>query len=155
MRTPSLLRPVVREIGHRLTIIPRALNAILVLPRLVEQLDRVVRNTDRLAAISTELHRVASSTDHLTAIADHTDRLVENTIVLPRTHSELIVMQAAIVEMQGSTSAMATDLSKLVGLESAVPPLLPLLRAGRQARRSVDRDPRTALRGDRPRWPLD
>ena len=30
--------------------------------------------------------------------------------------------------MQGSTSAMATDVSKLVGLESAGPPLLPLLR---------------------------
>ena len=104
------------------------LDAVLVLPRLADALDEVVTNTGRLVHISADLHRVARNTDYLAAIANHTDRLVDNTLVLPRTHSELIVMRAAIVEMQGSTSAMATDVSKLVGLESAVPPLLPLLR---------------------------
>lgn len=128
LRVPRLLRPVARGIGRGVTIVPRALNAILILPRLAEQLDQVVTNTDRLPLISGELRRVALNTDHLTAIADHTDRLVTNTIVLPRTHSELVVMRAAIVEMQGSISGMATDVSKLVGLEASVAPLLPLLR---------------------------
>jgi hypothetical protein len=128
LRVPRLLRPVVRQLGRGATLLPRALNAVLILPRLADQLEQVVANTDRLSVISSELHRVALNTDNLTAVADHTGRLVDNTLLLPRTHSELLVMQAAIVEMQGSTSAMATDVSKLVRLESAVPPLLPLLR---------------------------
>jgi hypothetical protein len=127
----SVLRPLrrlVRGVGRTVTVVPRALNAVLVLPRLSQQLEEVVRNTNNLAVISSELRRVAANTDHLSAVAEHTDRLVENTVVLPKTHSELVVMQAAIVEMQGNTSTMATDLSKLVCVESAVPPLLPLLR---------------------------
>ncbi|HYY83140.1 MAG TPA: hypothetical protein VE686_01415, partial [Beijerinckiaceae bacterium] len=70
------------------------LDAVLVLPRLADALDEVVTNTGRLVHISADLHRVARNTDYLTAIANHTDRLVDNTLVLPRTHSELIVMRA-------------------------------------------------------------
>jgi hypothetical protein len=128
LRLPRPLRAVFRGIRRSLIKAPRALDAVLVLPRLAEALDELVRKTDHLQHISADLRRVALNTDQLTAIASHTDRLVDNTLVLPRTHSELVGMQAAIIEMQSSTSAMATDVSKLVGLESAVPPLLPLLR---------------------------
>jgi hypothetical protein len=128
MKLLDLVRRAVREVGGTFAVIPRALDAVLTLPRLSAQLEEVARNTGALSSISADLRRVASNTDNLMTVAHHTDRLVANTAVLPRTHSELIVMQAAIVRMQGSTAAMADDLSKLVCLESAVPPLLPLLR---------------------------
>ncbi len=115
-------------VRRTIAVIPRALDAVLVLPSLSERLDEVARNTSDLPTISEQLARVVRNTDALAAISDHTGQLVENTIVLPRTHSELIVMQAAIIEMQQSTSAMATDLSSLACVEQGVPSLVPLLQ---------------------------
>lgn len=114
-------------VRRTIAVVPRALEAVLVLPRLSSLLEEVARNTSDLPTISEQLAQVAHNTDALAAVSHHTDRLVENTTVLPETHAELIAMRAAIVEMRANTSTMATDLSDLATLEQTVPPLVPLL----------------------------
>ncbi len=97
------------------------------LPTLSRQLEQVVRNTGSLPAMSLQLDRVGENTDDLALVAAHTAHLVENTAVLPQTHAELIVIRAAIVQMRADTAAMSGDVARLVGLEQAVPALLPML----------------------------
>ena len=127
LRAVSGARRTLVGARRTLEVVPRAIESILVLPHLARQLDQIVANTDVLPTISDQLGRVVSNTDHLTGMAADTGRLVDNTTFLPETHAELIVMRAAIVEVQGSTSAMSGDLSKLIGLEQAVPSIIPLL----------------------------
>ena len=117
----------IARVPRSLTALPRALEAILVIPTMSEQLAQVVHNTASLPMLSLQLDQVVANTNALTLVAANTTRLVEHTSVLPQTQTELLVMQAAIVEMQANTSAMAGDVSRLVKLEQAVPALVPML----------------------------
>lgn len=110
-------------------MISSALEAILVIPTLSAQLEQVARNTASLPQLSVQLDRVVINTDHLSLMSGHTAALVENTRVLPQTHSELLVMRAGIVQMQADTASMASDVSRLVILDQAVPALVPMLEA--------------------------
>jgi hypothetical protein len=117
----------IARVPRSFTVLARTLDAILVIPALSEQLEQVVRNTASLPTLSPQLERVATNTDELALVAASTTRLVDQTSVLPQTHTELLVMQAAIVQMQANTTAMAGDVSRLVKLEQAVPALVPML----------------------------
>ena len=65
---PKVLWTPVRSVVQTVSVIPRALDAVLVLPKLVEQLEQVNRNTDALPEMLAELRAVRGDTTSLPVV---------------------------------------------------------------------------------------
>lgn len=91
-------------------VVPQAIEAILVLPSMIEQLDRICRNTDALPGVLANLERVAADTS-----------------VLPGMQDEIGTMNGTVVRMQEDTGMIAIHIPKLVVLEQSLPAMVPVL----------------------------
>jgi hypothetical protein len=101
----AVLRPV-RGALRTVALLPRVVDAILVLPSLSRQLDEVTEHTAHLAAILAELERVRSDTIALPAINDNLermcgtlDRVEANTLAVEQLAEIALPLQGAAVRV--------------------------------------------------------
>ncbi len=115
------LRPVWRVLrtgGETIAALPDIVKAVLVLPRLSEQLAHVCRNTDALPGMVAQLERVESDTR-----------------VLPIMKDEFVLVRTTVVRMQGDTEGVAATLDQLARVAE------PLSGAAKRLGRISDRLP--------------
>ena len=108
-----------------ITALPRVVDAILVLPRLTEQLDQVNGNTDALPDILGELRSVQT-----------------DTACLPGVHDELAVMRKEIEEMRATLAQVERN---TLAVEMLAETFLPLQGAAVRVGRLADRLPQRRI----------
>ena len=101
----TVLAPV-RAAARTVALLPRVVEAILVLPHLSRQLDEVTEHTAHLAAILTELERVRSDTVALPVINANLERMCEslgrvedNTLAVEQLAEIALPLQGAAVRV--------------------------------------------------------
>ncbi len=115
------LRPVWRVLltaGKTVAALPDVVKAVLVLPKLSEQLAHVCRNTDALPGMVAQLERVEGDTR-----------------VLPDMKDEFVLVRTTVVRMQGDTEVVAATLDQLATVAE------PLSGAAKRLGRLSDRLP--------------
>lgn len=103
-----------------LAVLPRVVDAVLVLPTLSEQLSRVDRHTEALEHILAELRAVQA-----------------DTACLPGVHSELAAMREVVIQVEENTLAV----------EQLAETLVPLQGAAARVGRFADRIPQRRVAG--------
>lgn len=111
----ALWRPV-RGVVRTVTALPRVVDAVLVLPRLADQLEQVNRNTDALPDMLAELRAVRG-----------------DTASLPAVEQELIATRLLIAQIEAHTLAVERLAEVAVPLQGAA------MRVGRFADRLPQR----------------
>jgi len=111
-RRPSFFvsPPAVVAAREAVAALPDVVKAILILPTLAQQLERVSRNTDALPGMVEQLERIGADTS-----------------VLPEMRDEFVVVRSTVVRMQGDTETIAAEMPKLVVLEKSLPGMVPML----------------------------
>jgi hypothetical protein len=97
--------PVRGAIGV-VTALPRVVEAILVLPRVAEQLDQVCSNTDALPAMLEEIEGIRSDTRSLPAVEAELrsmrvvlDKIESNTLAVEQLAETLVPLQGAAMRV--------------------------------------------------------
>ena len=113
---PKVLWTPVRSVARTVAVIPRALDAILVLPTLVDHLEHVNRNTDALPDMLAELRAVRA-----------------DTASLPVVERDLAAMRVLLSEIEANTLAVERLAEVALPLQGAA------MRVGRLADRLPQR----------------
>lgn len=122
-----------------LAIVPQALEAILVLPHMAAQLDRIAANTDALPGMLERLEEVAADTRNLGAVEANTATIASHIPTLVVLERSLPGMMPVLEDLDETVQRLAAVVEPLQGAA---------LRVGRMADRLPQRHGRhPALRG--------
>ena len=142
LEVPKLLWRPVRGVVRTVSLVPRALESVLVLPTLAEQLDSVDRNTDALVAMLEELRKVRADTASLPPMQKDLDGMLAelktlcgDTTSLPLVHEEIAAMRETIAQVERNTYAVERLAEVALPLQGAA------ARVGRFADRLPQRRP--------------